>query len=387
MTAWITVHLTVTTPLFNGGPGDAADPSGVRVPSIRGAMRFWYRTLAGAATGPDLDALAKLEAEVFGSTEAACPVPMRIPSPPPLVDALINDPHLLYLLGQGLGDQQNKRARRPYVRPSTAFDLKLRTGGADERVAALTLAALWLTCTFGGLGARTRRGYGGVRISGVTGKLPEPWTERDLATPAVAWYTPLKSLWPTEIQRWLDELGGAAHWPTAPAFPVLDPLHTVAGISGPRGGWVPSLRRAGEQLRLFRASRDAPDAQYKPQRKTPEWLDVVNGHDNRFPLAALGLPVVYSGKGHEVNVGRGSEKLRRASPLWLRAVGSGGDMRLFSFAFLNQFLPGPEAPTVHLWSGHRGRALTVDTDDVQRLAHQWITTLAAGESFADVGRA
>ena len=51
--AWTTLTLEVATPLFNGGAdqdgsagfGTANDP-GVRVGSIRGAMRFWFRAVA-----------------------------------------------------------------------------------------------------------------------------------------------------------------------------------------------------------------------------------------------------------------------------------------------------------------------------------------------------
>ena len=55
--AWTTLTLQVTTPLFNGGadPDGAAgfrpdQESGIRVASIRGAMRFWFRALAGCIT-------------------------------------------------------------------------------------------------------------------------------------------------------------------------------------------------------------------------------------------------------------------------------------------------------------------------------------------------
>ena len=75
---WITLTLEVTTPLFNGG----ADPdgtagfrpaaeAGVRVASLRGAMRYWFRALAGTIAGPDLALLARMEEAVFGSAQTA----------------------------------------------------------------------------------------------------------------------------------------------------------------------------------------------------------------------------------------------------------------------------------------------------------------------------
>jgi CRISPR/Cas system CMR-associated protein Cmr1 (group 7 of RAMP superfamily) len=87
---WTTLAMQVTTPLFNGG-ADAGtnDGTGVRPASIRGAMRFWFRALAGALTGPDLRLLAVLEHRVFGGIGSgqgdgavASPLLLRIPDPP-----------------------------------------------------------------------------------------------------------------------------------------------------------------------------------------------------------------------------------------------------------------------------------------------------------------
>src|SRR6266699_1692612 len=96
---WTTLTVQVTTPLFNGGadPGGTAgfrpdQEAGIRVASIRGAMRFWFRALAGCLTGPDLRLLATLERRVFGGAagrgeaeegSAPSPVLLRIPVQPP----------------------------------------------------------------------------------------------------------------------------------------------------------------------------------------------------------------------------------------------------------------------------------------------------------------
>jgi hypothetical protein len=77
--------------------------------------------------------------------------------------------------------------------------------------------------------------------------------------------------------------------------------------------------------------------------------DVRGDLGRRRPLllGALGLPVNYK-DGYVVNAEHRNEKLRRASPLWLRPVGGATGWRLFSFAFLGDFLPGPDAPSVQL---------------------------------------
>ncbi|MGH3797662.1 MAG: type III-B CRISPR module RAMP protein Cmr1 [Pseudonocardiaceae bacterium] len=394
---WTTLHLEVTTPLFNAGAdpeGSSAEQPGVRVPSLRGAMRFWFRALAGCVTGPNLALLAELEHAVFGSTDAACPVPLRIPDPPVQRKAGFEKMNrwIVYLLGQGLGDLQEATTIRPYVQPGATFDLKLRFRNADENAAALTLASLWLLSAYGGIGARTRRGFGGVRIVGSEGWLPQPWTDESIQSPSLDHYEALRFLWPDDtlgkcLATLVKNKGANAPrtaWSGPPTFPVLHRQHTIAGVGGGGvfGSWSQTLGHAGEQLRNFRASRDAPGANYQPSRKTPEWEDVIWGSGDHFPLGALGLPVVFKRNGPTVNAERGDDSLRRASPLWLRAVGSDDEWRLFSFAFLGEFLPGPGAPVVNLRNGtNPPESLRVETPDVRHLAQQWIQEMAADGSF------
>ena len=353
---WTTLTLQVTTPLFNGG----ADPdgtagfrpdheAGVRVASIRGAMRFWFRALAGTVAGPELGLLSAMERHVFGDAGNASPVVVRIPRQPVVADA--GNRHFLggesgkwitYLLGQGLTrydrDSRSFVLTRPYVDAGQAFDVKLRFARAEA--GALALAALRLCCLYGGLGARTRRGFGGVQIVGVDGPLPEPWTGDSLRNGGLRDYAGLRTLWPVgELDRCreiviglLPELapsGAGAFddiWADPPPYPVLSRSRTLAGVSGGEAfaDWQDTLWHAGEQLRHFRANRPntSPTARYQPLIETREWAEVVHRRDGRhFPLGALGLPVGYKDN-YVVNVDRGSgpgaEKLRRASPLWLR---------------------------------------------------------------------
>jgi hypothetical protein len=415
---WTTLHMEVTTPLFNGGADPTADEAlsgtdgtGVRVPSLRGAMRFWFRALAGLAVGPDLGLLAAMEREVFGSTEASSPVKLRIPgqptlSPPGRPD-FVQGPlgrWVGYLLGQGLAPLRESRpyVSRPYVAPGERFALQLRFSGNQDDVAALVVASLWLLCAYGGLGARTRRGFGGLRILDAVGSLPVPWDRLSIRTPGLGHYEPLTRLWPDQpvgacmrqlkslVEAHCGRFDPARVWSgNPPMYPALSKTHTIVGTSGgkPFSHWADVLAHAGEQLRWFRASRDHSEVRYRPRIKTPEWTEVVTGPDDHFGLGALGLPVVY--KDHRtVNAdhGRGAdaEPLRRASPLWLRPVGEGRRWRLLSYAFLGEFLPtaGPDAPVVHVWNGRRqGKQVTVTHDDVVKRATEWITTMRQDGTF------
>ncbi len=409
---WMTLRMQVTTPLFNGGvdPGDDGGV-GVRVPSIRGALRFWFRALAGRAIGPDLRGLARVERQVFGGTDAASPVKLRIPSQPPVSKPGRPDfvqgesgRWVVYLLGQGLGDLKNRLVTRPYVAPTKTFDLQLRFTG-DEGAAALAVASLWLLCAYGGVGARTRRGFGGLRIVGVEGPLPDPWDGASILSPDLDHYQRLYDLSPAgtilQATRHLPGICRAAGvtydpknaWPSRPTYPVLSARYTRAGVTDQRvfETWQQVLAYAGEQLRHFRACQPYPGAPYPPPKiKTPEWSKVVRGPGRHFGLGALGLPVGYKDK-YVVNADfpREPSPQRRSSPLWLRPVGDGTSWRLLSLAFHNKFLPkgepgSPDVPVVHVWRDKRRvKPVAVEDADVTARTTMWIDAMRQGRSFVD----
>ncbi len=423
---WTTVKLQVTTPLFNAGHEQTG--SGIRVPSVRGAMRFWFRALAGTVAGPDLALLALLEEAVFGSAKLPSAIKMRIRVQPPACrdrqPNFIRQPGprpghrpaavgrgglrqgrddgkwIAYLLGQGLADAVDRALLRDFVEPGKSVEIDFRFSG-NEDAGALALAALWLMCAYGGLGARTRRGFGGLRITGSSSDLPGHWTEESLLSPGLDHYGKLLALWPSEVvsqsqqaMLTLARLSGAdvrrpeggEAWTSRPSYPVLSQHWTRAALwaGNTEPDWKRVLGFAGEQYRWFRAREDSPGVPYRPQIKTPEWLNVTGHGDDRFGLGALGLPIVFKKDGptvHADHAERGRPApLRRASPLWLRAVGEEQRWKLFSFAFQAAFLPDDAA--VHIWRGTRQRkAMTVTDDDLAERTDGWIDAMRGRQNF------
>ncbi|MGE5573035.1 MAG: type III-B CRISPR module RAMP protein Cmr1 [Bacteroidota bacterium] len=152
--------LKVVTPLFLGGasPTESAE---LRPPSIKGAMRFWHR-----ATGPGaLDS----EPMVFGSSsgrlhgQALFLLQIQSPltsttKPPPKWDPAIK------YMGYGLFETK-KSLPRAYIPEGTDIRLRLvfRPGTSDEGVQEV-FRSIRLMNYFGGLGSRSRRGFGSVAI-------------------------------------------------------------------------------------------------------------------------------------------------------------------------------------------------------------------------------
>ncbi len=366
-------------------------------------MRFWFRALADIIAGPDTSLRAKLEGEVFGSTTRPSAFAIRIPDQPPVtLQPFLPAVHraraggwTAYLLGPRLATTRASGMDPiPHLSPGTVFDICLKSRGSEsaESRMALALASLWLACAYGGVGARTHRGFGGLRIIAADGPLPDPWTHQAVLSPGLSHYENIRRLWPAGpvgdcvplLARLAAPHGGLpalAQWTSPPPYPVLSRTHTLVGTSG--GGtfstWADVAEYAGEQLRNFRTSGAARDAALEGAAAVAR---VVPTRDSaRFPAGALGLPVAYR-DGDEINAYQDRIPLRRPSPLWLRPVGEAGHWRLLSYAFLGQFLPGPNPPQVRLH--HRGRPireLKVTDDDIVALATRWITTLAADGTF------
>jgi len=141
------------TPLIIGGAAGAGSdpiPEGLRPPSLRGVLRFWLRTLA-AGLDPRPETLLNLEGHVFGSTDLRSPVLIRTYPK----DRLIRTTAYLRM-----NDTSKANIQRPAVDAGGTFQLRLALPAWYE--SAPLLAVLWLLAMLGGVGARTRRGFGSI---------------------------------------------------------------------------------------------------------------------------------------------------------------------------------------------------------------------------------
>jgi len=151
----LTVTLETVTPLFLGGAEPRGAPE-LRPPAFRGAMRYWLRAALGGAIGDrNLEGLHKLEKVVFGSTDYGSPINIRLlptgtdlkSSPKPIL------PH------------KPTSGSRPAFNSGQGFELRMwQSRSRDQTTWQAACAALRLALTFGGVGLRSRRGYGTMRI-------------------------------------------------------------------------------------------------------------------------------------------------------------------------------------------------------------------------------
>ena len=144
------IRLEIVTPLFLGG-ADGETPE-LRAPSFKGCMRYWWRA---AVAETDIKKLHHKEAELFGSSaEGAGRSPLTIRIVGAEKEGLENGKHTQeYALLP-----HKDKAKLFGLRPGQEFELHLR---ASDNL-GLYSDVLELALLLGGVGKRSRRGFGSM---------------------------------------------------------------------------------------------------------------------------------------------------------------------------------------------------------------------------------
>ena len=395
--SWTRLTLQVRTPLFGGDDPTGGDGAPARVPSIRGALRFWFRAVAAGHGVSDLAELWKAEEAVFGSTRTPSAIGLRVPKQPPASgrgskpDWATTEQHgfdgAQYLLGQGLWNYETG-LQRGYVERGELFDLDIRFSG-DEQVNARFMLALWAWLTYGGLGARTRRGFGQLVCTAARGDLPCGWKPADLRPTqnADGWQALGRCAVPGALPGraalgWGELLPEDAPVNDLPELPTLAPRWWAGFLLDDEADSLGTiLHMAGLRWRRFRAADGSdylePERKPGPSTRSPEWNKVIHGTGVRYPIAALGLPVGYFSRSQGRNFPAtvtphlGEKTLRRASPIWLRPVLlRDGGWGVFTQVFIARLLPSKTE--LRITGGVKRTLPLPPPDDVEDTWGRWI---------------
>jgi len=282
--------IDVVTPMFGGGaiPGQSDDLWPIRGSTIRGHLRFWWRACNAHkhATAADLFAA---EAEIWGQSHIeksrikapssidvhATVVPSHEGTP---ISAEISGP-----LGYALFPFRGQDGGQPVEgREGVKFQLAVYAAShvpesRHEDLAREVEAALWAWITFGGVGARTRRGCGSL------------WCNNDAR------------LQPTEagnIGCWLEE--NAAIHVNGQAETIVHRVPRLKGAlctltsasSNPTTAWTNAIGI----MQRFRLQKDALGRSTWPDAKSVAELSksmptLTGARIPFFPRAEFGLPI------------------------------------------------------------------------------------------------
>ncbi len=314
----ITVHMKVVTPILGGGTCTRAldNVDIIRVPTIRGHLRFWWRALYGhqyATTLKLADAEGKLWGHAAGEEGGRSQVELSVtkceggevdPSnPEPKKHSMPETPGFYALWPARSQEGKNGKSDKPTAprwKPDLTFTLTVRCP-ENVRDAVENSIRAWML--FGGYGSRTRRGLGSVTVThdpdrwlpkAATGEALTALFKRDIL--AVAAGRPLGDMpllcggamtvgreggaetsWTTAL-AWLSDFRQAQPQGGPPG--AYDPKHARERASAPPGN------RAGrsnwpESDKIRNLSEPGPWAHASRHPGPPVW-----------PRAGFGLPII-----------------------------------------------------------------------------------------------
>jgi CRISPR-associated protein Cmr1 len=336
------------TYVFGGGvqvrdhekPFDSVTP--VRGASIRGQLRFWWRACnpSGCET---IDALRQREGEIWGTTSQPSKVELAVIAQPPApqgvavyeynpAQRLVTCPGMKDIAYGAFPLQPSREAQQAGANPwvlydygTSTFSLRLRypQGLRDD-----VETALWAWETFGGLGGRTRRGFGAIaRVDGPGAATAADELGKIQQKPRLANVPSLNGSrlrfaarsFPNALEAWKVELGLLQRLRQGRGFGRNDPRPNTQKPAG-RSRWPEP-----DEIRLL-TKKSAP------MHSQP----VVQV--SRFPRAVFGMPIVFHfhpgsaaepGSAGDPNMKPlqlqpvGDERDRFASPLILRPIPDG----------------------------------------------------------------
>jgi len=310
------------TPLFGGGvQAGVADPvTPVRGSVIRGHLRFWWRACRGGAFDGNLQRMKEAEDRLWGAASTS-----DQPRSPDVVEISVSDVKegqpFAYKDAQGnpvrnaRGDriirffdpdspygyvafpfQDRERNRtEPIVREGVEFSLTVRYRAADD---AHIHAALWAWETFGGLGARTRRGFGALQCVEVEGKplsVPDAGTFRRTLRANLEHHVE-DSNWPANVPHLRRDIS----------------LKMTSDCSSPLDAWTKLIAALKDFRQNRNRSRTGRQGQGRSRWPEPDEIRRLTGQastlhstplstTSAFPRAAFGLPVTFSFKDSKEN--------------------------------------------------------------------------------------
>lgn len=164
-----TFHLRTVTEVFAGGAD--LQTAELRPSAFRGPLRFWFRAMMGKIVGNDFGALKRLEALAFGATDAGSPFILRLTDLPHSVPpgTLVTPPIGKAYLAFSMYTRANRQVylSRGCIPADQTFTLSLRFKMPSQGLQNVVLGSLWLLLNFGGVGGRSRRGFGALKAESV----------------------------------------------------------------------------------------------------------------------------------------------------------------------------------------------------------------------------
>ncbi|MCA9962959.1 MAG: type III-B CRISPR module RAMP protein Cmr1 [Anaerolineales bacterium] len=213
--------IEITTPIFLGGSDARQLATLVRIPSIRGQVRYWLRAVLGRRVGNDVAALKTAENNLMGHTGASSLVRFQVQEGKQLLETA--DRYMLPHRQSG-----NKIMSETFAEKQR-FLLSITPRPGLKTIPDEILAALLLWLNLGGLGKRARRGYGSLRCVRATAATD------DVSPDKLALFTVKSeetlSDYLSRVLGWVQAAMPAQPLAEWPEYPILLPEYTAVLVS------------------------------------------------------------------------------------------------------------------------------------------------------------
>jgi CRISPR-associated protein Cmr1 len=353
------------TPLFGGGvvAGEVDLLTPIRGSEIRGQLRFWWRATRGGQFNGDLAAMKRREDAIWGKAAKKEKEPdAKITDEEKAIKSDKSEQKVLVEVtitnaGESKKPFDVRRNRNGNLVPDpvgvpgyaafslrpTNDDLRQKTpaqiqqdmNGVQHNVRFLLKllyapvyhddiqAALWAWETFGGIGARTRRGFGALQLLQVGNENNENLPLSNQAPEVIHWLQENLQQFVTPAGIWPEDVPHLAQTLVfAPACPATQALYSWDKLINQYKSFR-QARSKGETGRSnwpeAEAIRELTGRRYYKYRRL--------NHPEKFPRAAFGLPILFhfkderDGDPHDTTLqGAKKENERLASPLILRPL-------------------------------------------------------------------
>lgn len=342
------------TPLFGGGaePQKADAITTVRGSEVRGHLRFWWRATRGGRFDGSLENMKNREEEIWGSAAKEGkpgPSPIKIfinkltASKGNPFQAVDRDNNKIRNIGHpsskdGYAAFPLFVSSAPVVWENVVFEIaiqypreiEIKTSDRKINIEKDIEEALWAWETFGGIGARTRRGFGALQLTHINGGEVKPISRRETEQ---------------EILNKLEEYSSAAYkWSKGvPHIANNMKYKFIKKEQNNISAWRFIVQKLRDFRQLFRDQKNGkpfgrshwPEAD-QIRRETGKYVKpkhIPKHLVQKFPRAKFGLPIVFEFKREDVAAGDPEKTMlqgiklaenkyieRLASPLILRPI-------------------------------------------------------------------
>lgn len=364
------------TPLFGGGAitKKADEVKIIRETEIRGQLRFWWRAIRGGQFS-SIEEMKQFEDSIFGNTEKESSVKISVSNiteesreiaywveertdfygnTKPDAKSLSKVPSYASF---PLQPDKNQRKiigwkSEEFVFGVT-FQMKLevpkviKIENEEKNIEIEIEAMLWAWETFGGVGARTRRGFGAIELVGITGnkknKPLDSKEDEEILRIGKFSSTDFEKFFNKKIVRLTKDFQGKGVDKDVP-YISINSAYKIIPFSKSQQAWEHLIKKLKDFRQFRKMKKDVtgklkqsisywsePDVIRRIVKKkispTPSFAHPDNAHFDKlqkFPRAEFGLPIVFSfpqSNEPEVTELLPTGKTRLASPLILKPVG------------------------------------------------------------------